>query len=181
MEKKLVTWRHLQPGQEIKGYKLGNLTSGFSAIVKETNAATVSLYMWGDKNKVEMVSAEAMFSVEMNEEDFRAKYRDQAAECLRAMQNKLHRDEIGYHEQWNSWLFGNPYELAAACKDKKIQIMGHCSDIISKEAFFSGDILDVGVCAEYEDGERFWCHFRSSDIDDMIRLYGDELGITEGK
>ncbi len=26
---------------------------------------------------------------------------------------------------------------------------------------FSGDTLDVGVCAEYDDGERIWCHFRS--------------------
>lgn len=36
---------------------------------------------------------------------------------------------------------------------------------------FSGDTLDIGVCAEYEDGERFWCHYRYSDIEKMIEQY----------
>lgn len=40
-----------------------------------------------------------------------------------------------------------------------------------KTAMFSGDTLDIGVCAEYEDGERFWCHFRSSELEMMQKLY----------
>lgn len=36
---------------------------------------------------------------------------------------------------------------------------------------FSDELLDVGICVEDEDGDRFWCHFRSSSIEIMKRRY----------
>ena len=32
--------------------------------------------------------------------------------------------------------------------------------------------------AEYEDGERFWCHYRSSDIEEMLERYSDLVDET---
>lgn len=52
-----------------------------------------------------------------------------------------------------------------------MKVVGHSTDITPKIAMFSGDTLDVGVCAEYDDGERIWCHFRSGDIKKMVRRY----------
>ena len=52
-----------------------------------------------------------------------------------------------------------------------MKVVGHSTDITPKIAMFSGDTLDVGVCAEYDDGERIWCHFRSEDIKKMVRRY----------
>lgn len=81
------------------------------------------------------------------------------------------RDEIGEKEMWNARLSSDPWEMAQLCKEKKVTVLGHCKDIAPKQAMFSGDLLDIGVCAEDEDGYRFWCHFRSSDIDIMKKRY----------
>lgn len=40
-----------------------------------------------------------------------------------------------------------------------------------KHAMFSGELLDVGICAEDEDGDRFWCHFKSNSVEVMKRRY----------
>lgn len=71
----------------------------------------------------------------------------------------------------NAWLYGTPYEIASYCIKNGMKVVGHSTDITPKTVMFSGDTLDVGVCAEYEDGERFWCHYRSENIKEMIELY----------
>ena len=78
---------------------------------------------------------------------------------------------IGEKEMWNARLSSDPWEMAQLCKEKKVTVLGHCKDIAPKQAMFSGDLLDIGACAEDEDGYRFWCHFRSSDIDIMKKRY----------
>ncbi len=167
-ENKKVTYKHLKVGQEIKGTELGNCSSGFSAIVKDINPAFVTVLMWGKDEK--KISSEAMFNVEMTDSEIEEKYWNQAKEVLKSIQNKLGHDEIGYHEMWNSWLYaGTIFEVAGYCQKEKIKIRGHCTDIIPKTAMFSGEVLDIGVCAEYEDGERFWCHYRSSDLARLLK------------
>ena len=109
----------------------------------------------------------------MSDEEFKNKYREKAKEVIKNIQNRLLYDEIGYHEMWNLWLYGTPYEMAAYCEKEKIKIIGHSTDITPKIAMFSRDTLDVGVCAEYEDGERFWCHYRSSDIEKLLERYSE--------
>ena len=73
------------------------------------------------------------------------------------------------------------YEIAKECVKQNMRVIGHSPDIVPKHAMFSGDLLDVGVCAEYEDGERFWCHFRSQDIKEMLEEYKDLIQETGGK
>ena len=170
-ENKYVTYKNLKVGQEIKGYKDGNLTSGFTAYVKDINSAYVTVEMWrkgGNENKL---NSSYMFCVEMTEKEFEDKYREKAKEIIENIKKTLHKDQIGYHEMWNSWLFGTPFELAAACTKENIKIIGHCKDIIPKQNMFSRDTLDLGVCAEYEDGERFWCHYSTAMLEDLLEYY----------
>lgn len=170
-ESRKVTYRQLKKGQEIKGTESGSCSSGFTAYVKDINPAFVTVEMWRPGGKEEKIDSDAMFLVEMTDEEIRAKYNDKAWEIVQNIQTHLLRHEIGYHEMCNSWLSGNPWELAQACAAQKLSVLGHCKDIIPKTAMFSGDILDVGVCVETEDGDRFWCHFRSGDIWKLVRIY----------
>jgi hypothetical protein len=173
-ENKKVTFKNLTVGQEIKGIEDGSLCSSFNAIIKDINPAFVTYWMWGKADREEKVRSDVMFLIEMTEEDFNDKYREKAKEVLNNIQNKLNYDEIGYHEMWNSWLYGTPYEIAKECINENITIRGYSSDIGYKTDL-SGEILDIGVCAEYEDGERFWCHFSTKCLNDLLSDNNDLL------
>lgn len=170
-ERKKVTYKHLKKGQEIKGVEYENCSSSFIAYVKDINPAFVTVEKWNPGGTEEKINAEAMFLIEMMEEEIREKYNKKAGDIVRNIQNSMLYDEIGCHEMDNSWLYGDPWELAQKCAGKKLSILGHCRDITPKTAIFSGDVLDVGVCAEDEDGDRFWCHFRSEHIRMLVRSY----------
>lgn len=170
-EYKELTYRQLKAGQEIKGVKYRNGHSSFSGFVKEVNPGYVTVEMWSVGGREERISSEEIFLVEMSDEEIRHKYNGKAKEAIEHIQKRLHRDEIGYHEMCNSWLSSNPWELAQECCQKKLTIQGHCKDIVPKTAMFSGDVLDVGICVEDDDGYRFWCHFRFSDIEVLVRRY----------
>lgn len=175
-EQKTVTWRNLQLGQEIQGYKEGNRSSGFRAYVKDTNSAFVTVEMWRKGSGEEKrISSDAMFCVEMTYEEFKAKYFNKAKEVMKNIQTKLHYDEIGPHDMWNAWLSYDPYEMAQYCVQHNLTIVGHCTDIMPKISMFSGETLDVGVCVECEDGERFWCHWKMQDINELIADYPELL------
>lgn len=168
-ETKLVTYKHLKIGQEIKGYKGCGQRVLSAATVKAINSSFVTILK---RNGIEeIVNTECMFDVEMTEEEIKKKYGKKAKEIFDALQNRLTLDEIGEHEYWNAWLSGDPYEMAAYCIGEKITILGYCPDITPKTAMFSGDTLDVGVCAEYNNGQRFWCHFRSWMLKEMKDMY----------
>lgn len=175
MENKYVTYKNLRVGQEIKGTKDGASTRGFVAYVKNINPAYITVSMWRENGKEEKLNSNLLFQVEMSKKEFEDKYRKNAKEVLCGINNKLNGDEIGYHEMWNAWLYGTPYEIARHCVKDKIRVVGYSSDIIPKIATFSGDTLDIGVCAEYDDGERFWCHYRYSDIEKMLDKYKELL------
>lgn len=170
-KRKYVTWRSLKKGQEIHGYKQGHCTCGFYAVVESTNAAFVTVLKWGtDEEKIP--AEETMFEVDMTEEEFKSQHAKGAAEVIKALQNRLAKYEIGYHEMWNAWISYDPYEMAAECQDHKIKVVGVCYDITAKNALFGIDfILDIGICAEYSNGERFWCHASRKYLDDMLADY----------
>lgn len=170
-ESELVTYKNLRIGQEITGTAGDGCSRGFRAYVKSINPAFVTVELWRKGGEEERINSSLMFEVEMPKEEFQEKYHEKAREVLTGIQNRLHGDEIGYHEMWNAWLYGTPYEIAKECVKNNMRVIGHSFDITPKHAMFSGDLLDVGVCAEYEDGERFWCHFRSQDIKEMVEEY----------
>lgn len=171
-EEKYVTYRQLKKGQEVVRTKQGNTTRGFRGYVKEANVAYVVLELWEHGGEEERFSSEeTLFGIEMTEDEIRAKYNAKAGEIVKAIQNRLESYEIGSHEMWNAWLSSDPWELAQSCVREKLTIIGSCYDINPKYAMFSGDLLDVGICTEDEDGDRIWCHFRSEDVEIMERRY----------
>ena len=88
------------------------------------------------------------------------------------MQNRLQEHEIGQHEMWNAWLYGGSlYEVADECEQHKMKVIGYCPDIRTKVSMFGRD-LDIGICAEYEDGDRIWCHYSTQDLEDLNADYG---------
>lgn len=175
-EEKTVTWKNLCLGQEIQGYKDGNCSSRFRAYVKDTNPAFVTVEMWRKGSGEEKrINSDAMFCVEMTYEEFQAKYYKKAKEVMKNIQIKLHYDEIGPHDMWNAWLSYDPYEMAQYCARHKLTIVGHCTDIMPKIAMITGETLDVGVCVECEDGDRFWCHWKMQYIEDSIEDYPELL------
>ena len=170
-KRKYVTWRSLKSGQEIYGYKKGFSTCGFRGVVESANVAFVTVLKWGT-DKEQIASEDTMFEVDMTDEEFRSQYAKGAAEVIQALQNSLAEYEIGYHEMWNAWIRYDPYEMAAECQDRKIKVIGVCGDITPKQNLFDPDlILDIGICAEYSDGERFWCHASRTYLDEMLEQY----------
>ena len=170
-ENRKVTYKQLKVGQKINGTEYENRSSGFAAYVKEVNPAFVTVEMWrkgGDEKKID---SRSLFLLPMTEDEIIEKYNEAAGKIIEAIQNPMHRDEIGEKEMWNVWLSLNPWEMAQLCKEKKVTVLGNCRDITPKCAMFSGDILDIGVCAEDADGYRFWCHFRSGYIKKMKKRY----------
>lgn len=51
--------------------------------------------------------------------------------------------------------------MAANCDRQNLKVLGYCQDIPYKAAMFSGEHLDIGICVEDEDGDKFWCHYKS--------------------
>lgn len=175
LENKQVIYKNLSLDQEIKGYTLGGTTSSFNGIVKDINAANVTVWAWGNSNLERKISSEAMFMIEMTEAEFNDKYREGAKEVLKNIQNKLNYDELGSHEMWNSWLYGTPYEMAKSCQENHMKIIGHSSDIIPKTSMISGEIYNLGVCVECDDGERIWCHYSTKCLEDLLDRYSELL------
>lgn len=170
-ENKRVTYKNLKAGQKIKGTEYENRTSGFTAYVKDVNSAFVTVEMWRQGGDEKKIDSRSIFLIPMTEDEIIEKYNAAAGKIIEAIRNPMHRDEIGEKEMWNVWLSSNPWEMAQKCKMKKVTVIGHCRDITPKHAMFSGDVLDIGVCAEDEDGYRFWCHFRSEYIAAMVKRY----------
>lgn len=163
---KFVTAKNLKVGQEIKGWKIGNRRAMSTRIVKEVTPFQVRV-AWRVQDEGEWVDASAMFEVELTDKEFYNKYRKDAEEIQVALKNKLLRDQIGYHEMWNAWLSYNIYEMAQYCRKENMKIVGYSEDIRPKHSW-AGDLLDIGICAETEDGERFWCH-TSRDIFEYLQ------------
>ena len=176
-----VTYRQLVKGQLIAGTEQGNSRASFKAYVKDVNPAYVTVEMWKKGGVEDRIRSDGYFLIPLTEDEFILKYNRKAGEILNALQQKLSLDEAGAKTQWNSWLSSNPWELAQFCTEKKLTIRGHCTDIAPKRSW-GGDLLDVGICAEDEDGDRFWCHFSGSTIEKMLRMYDRYQGyIREGK
>lgn len=175
MDEKKVTYRNLKKGQKINGVCNGGTTSSFIGYVKDFNPAFVTVEMWKIGGKEERYDSDSMFFIELTEEEFEEKYKEKAKEIYKNIQNKISADTKGYHEMWNGWLYGTPYEMAKACIENNINIVGHSYLAIPKHGLIDGDILDMGICAENEDGEKFWCHFSKKFYDRIINRYKKDL------
>lgn len=66
MDYKLVTYKHLVIGQEIKGTTIGECSRYFSAFVTSINPAYVIVEMWRKNGKEAKIDSSLMFMVEMS-------------------------------------------------------------------------------------------------------------------
>lgn len=171
---KEVTYKHLTVGQRIDGTTEPGRMRLFIAYVKSINPAYVTVTLWNPDGPEEQIESSVMFIVELVRKEFEKKYLTRARDVYSNIQNRLAEYEIGTHEMWNGWLSGDPYEMAQDEEKDGFKIIGHCTDITPKASWF-GDPLDIGVCIEYDDGERYWCHWRMSHINEMLELYKEAL------
>lgn len=177
---KKVTWRALRPGQEVEGWCAGTREYFARSTVKEANAAFVTLLVFGSQEE-RVGSEETTFVVELTRKEFVERYADGAAAVMRGIQNRLARYELGYHEMWNSWISNDPYDMAAECQVHEMRIVGHCDDIDPRPSIFFDEVWDVGICAEYETGDRIWCHASKEWLSNMIREYAHLAGEAEAR
>lgn len=153
-ETKYIPISKLKVGIEIQGYKKGNTTSFCTQEVIAIKNNTVKL-SWG--TTLENAS-DYMFSVKLTDKELREKYKSVVQEIREALNHDLGQVD-GYHEMWNSWLYAsNLTEMASTLNEHKMRIIGYATLTVPKHAMFSDEVLDIGIVAEYEDGERIWCH-----------------------
>lgn len=159
-DKKEITWRQLKVGQPIDEWKTDNCTHIANAIVKQANSAFVVLNLF-NKYDEKVDSATTKFFVPLTDEEYKQKYFAKAKEIAKSLTINLAHDEIGYHEMWNGWVSYDPYELAEYCTKESLTIVGYSSNVYPHENW------EIGICAEYSDGQRFWCHYHRMYIDNM--------------
>lgn len=175
-ETKYVIYKHLTIGQRIEGWKEGSRFHLAWATVKEINPAYVTLMTFG-KEEEKVNSETATFEVKLTDKEICDKYREDVKEIMANLKNRLEYDEIGYHEMWNSWVCYDPYEMAAYCRKEKFKVIGYHELEVPKRSWF-GYNLEIGIVAEYENGERFWCHTSKEIFDYLTReKYFMEEGI----
>ena len=154
-ETKYIPLSELKVGMEIQGYKKGNTTSFHSSDVVSIKNNTVEL-SWGEALKD---ASSYMFCIKLTDEELKEKYKDAIQEIREALNHDLGQVD-GYHEMWNSWLYAYDLaEMALTLNEYNLRIIGYATLTVPKQAMFSEQLLDIGVVAEYEDGERIWCHF----------------------
>ena len=150
---KYILFSELKIGMEIDGYKKGSTTTLCTKKVVSIENNKVS-FDWGEALEN---ASDYIFSIELSDEELTQKYKDDVKEIKEALTHKLGQVD-GYHEMWNSWLFAdNLVAMASNLKEHKLRIIGYATLTVPKLTMF-GTTLDIGVVAEYEDGERIWCH-----------------------
>lgn len=162
-ETKYIPFSELKVGMEIQGYKKGSTTSFCCQEVKSIKNNSVAL-SWG--TTLENAS-DYLFSVELTKEELEEKYKDTIEEIREALNHDLGQVD-GCHEMWNSWLcVGDLAEMASYLSEHKMRIIGYATLTSPKTTMF-GTRLDIGVVAEYGDGERIWCHTSSDHIKSLL-------------
>lgn len=174
---KRVTYKHLKIGQEVHGWQHEDRRVSTTAYVKEVNSAYVTVSMYRpESDEIRKIDSICMFDVEMTDDEYKQKWHKSAKEIYAAFQNHLHQDEIGHHDSDNHWLNTDIYEMADDVSRMHAKIIGICTDIIPRTSWISNTELDVGICVEYDDGERMWCHWMSEWIEYILEEYAQELG-----
>ena len=118
-------------------------------------------------NETKFFDNDMRVDLKLTEAEYHNKYLEDAKAVAYAMDHEMYDMGDAYHEMWNGWIDINPYDMASNAKDAQIMIVGWFKLSVQK---WDGD-LDIGIVAEYEDGERFWCHASSKWFKDWKEDY----------
>lgn len=174
-ETKKLTVEQLKIGQEFLCYKIGQSTTHPCLChIKEIGPDGIIIY---DKTRPsagsEKVPINAIFEVELTDKEFNQKYRDSAKEVYDILSGAEYIGDRGSHEMYNGWLGSTCQELYKNLKDEDWKLIGWFWLSNVKHGYFSD--CDIGVIAEDNDGERFWCHYTKQEIDYMCECYKEGI------
>lgn len=150
-----ISFSELVIGQKLVGYNSPSQSCIFHCSVKHIKGNTVTLVS-GGSTEILQNADQYKFKVELNRSEFVEKYEADVEEIKAALQRKLGQLD-GDHEMWNTWLYaGDVYDIAAELKKNDMRIIGYATLSVPKRSIT--DTYDIGVIAEYDNGERIWCH-----------------------
>lgn len=167
---KSIFWNSLHPGDELTSIKYKTTSKLARWEVISANATCVVLLNKYTNEEEIYYSSDFSAYVPYTDEELRERYHRSAREVVKQLQNTVYYDAIGYHEMWNGWIGTDAYEFAQALEYENIKIIGVCYDIPEKNGLI--DTFDIGIVCEYEDGERFWCHYKSEWLKDIFDDWG---------
>ena len=92
-------------------------------------------------------------------------------EVILALQTEIY-GETGEHEWDNTWIAYGLKDFTEAINTHypKITLLGYFW-LQEPKHWIDGLDLDIGLVCEEEYGYRFWCHFPSKFIEEMIETY----------
>lgn len=105
-----------------------------------------------------LTEADYGVDIGLTEAEIHARDFNMAREIALAMDHEMYDEGDAYHEMWNGWIDCDPYDMAYRAKDQKIMVLGWFK---LKGHQIRMDDLDIGIVAEDETGDRFWCHAAS--------------------
>lgn len=172
METKYIPISELKVGTEIHGYKNGRCTCVCLKDVDSIKNNTV-FFKYGDPLEN---ASDYMFSVKMTDEEKEEKYKAEIQEIKDALNHNLGQVD-GTHEMWNTWLYaGDLADMASELNKNDLRLVGYATLTSPKHSAFTGEVYDIGIVAELNNGERIWCHatekyrkqlLNNFDLDDL--------------
>ena len=117
----------------------------------------------------ETISTENCFvGVPLTRAELENKYSNEISKLKIKLANKMsNTDDIGQHEMWNSWISGDLVEMAQACVKNNLNIIGYFQ-LSEPKPLVDKVFLDIGIVAEDNNNNRFWCHASKSWFEEII-------------
>ena len=117
----------------------------------------------------ETISTENCFAgVPLTRAELENKYSNEISKLKIKLSNKMsNTDDIGQHEMWNSWISGDLIEMAQACVKNNLNIIGYFQ-LSEPKPLVDKIFLDIGIVAEDNNNNRFWCHASKSWFEKII-------------
>ncbi len=161
---KRVTNKELTVGQKINGYMDKATTRCLLAdlTVKEMSPEKiVFINKFGIESETVSNPENYLFSIDLTREELLEKYKEEVNDLIAALNNKIPQLD-GEHAMDNSWLYCGKTltDIVSELRRKELRVIGY-STLQAPKVSWTGLVLDIGIIAEYDDGERIWIH--SSD------------------
>lgn len=167
---KWVSSHELKPGDVVDSYQNADgIVHMASWLVREASSLLITWDQWCDPKNRETISAlGCKFAVPMTWEEFHNQWREQAKEVVEILRaGPITALDSNSHTMWNAWLGADAYELAQSLHDNRLKLLGWFP-LDSPKYSWLGEPLDIGVAAEYPDGEKMWCHYSKEWLNDII-------------